>query len=1002
MVEPCEDPSTPDAPPTEVLVQDTYQWITAKRGIWGRLQGWRQNRTTGIKDSQESQKKQKLFFRSKRVQNEPRTGTLARYLQSVSLGRKKEPCQQPERVEEPTQPSVPQSTPEVPVWDVSNFSLIDGRLMLTKGEEQEAFCTRSRTGSCVSSTGGTQVCQGEAVADAVSDGNLDSDTKNQFNNVKGLISKRKKKKKKKKTSTATLQDDRSVHGSRESICGIDFLDLTNEKDVIIRALHSSILGERYCFEVITPGGSRCFGCSSVQERDRWIENLRRIVQPDKDNCEREECSLNLWIHEAKGLPHTGPGSRSRYFCEVHLDDALYGRTSSKTSDAGVVFWSESFNLRDLPSSLGHVAIHLLREGKEATGVGTVTLGLEGMKDGSDRWVSLGGEMTLRLRSRYRRLHVLPMVQYKEFAEYLTWKYIIFSKAMEPILNAREKEELGRSLVYILQSTGQAKEFLVELGAAEFSRYDVEDSLIFRQNTIVTKAVEEYMKMVGQTYLLETLGPFISQLYASDESHEVDPLRCPPEDLSDNRSNLWNSCEEAVQCILQSQRSFPPDLLAVFSAWQEKVALRGKPNLGSRLVSACLFLRFLCPAILSPGLFNISPEHPRPLAARGLTLVAKVLQNLANFTRFGEKEDYMSFMNGFLEQHWNEMSLFLQTVSNPDSEVSEESYDGSVDLAYELAALHSMLCGIFTNVHQQTKNQLEPLPTILSALAEGLPVPECITQDSDKSQEKRDELDFVSPRDMRTFRPLVKKSQSLTSLMKERLAPPPRSEEREKRIRRHVTRTQSVPAQRREGRERRNRTETATEEEEIIQDHNGDLPKKIPRMREPSTLPRRKSFVPWCRNQDLPTLTQHNEDVISQEMQLLEMKGQMAENQGKQKDLEGQLLALSEQVQAVVIQLTMVEETQKKLQADLAEYVSEMKIRIGVMEDKNIQEAAEREKSIKDFMALEKRLATLEEWKMEEVSNLINDPSGENVQKEDTMVASSIDHLNFLQNNTDKP
>ncbi|DBA13627.1 TPA: hypothetical protein GDO54_018452, partial [Pyxicephalus adspersus] len=521
---------------------------------------------------------------------------------------------------------------------------------------------------------------------------------------------------------------RSFHGSHESLGFVEILDLNNEKDVTIRALHSSIFGEQFCFEVITSKCSRCFGCSSILERDRWIENLRRFVQPDKDNFEREESSLSLWIHEAKGLPNSGPGSRASYFCEVHLDGSLYGRTSSKTPESGAAFWGESFNLKDLPSFLGHVTLHLLREGKEATGVGTVTLALEGMREGGERWVPLGGEVTLRLRGRYRKLCVLPLVQYKEFAEYLTWKYLKLSRAMEPILSAREKEELGRSLIYVLQSTGQAKEFLVDLGTAEITRYDFQDSLIFRENTIVTKAIEEYMKMVGQTYLQETLGPFVTRIYDSTDSHEVDPQRCSLEELNENKEHLWQSCEEVVQRILDSQRSFPPELLVVFSMWQEKVASWNRPELGSQMVSACLFLRLLCPAILSPGLFHLSPEHPKPLAARALTLVAKVLQNLANFTRFGEKEDYMLFMNGFLEQYWDGMSLFLQTVTDLDSEVAPAGYEGSIDLAYELATLHFLLCGIFKGVHQQTKDQMEPLATILKALAEGLPVPECITQD----------------------------------------------------------------------------------------------------------------------------------------------------------------------------------------------------------------------------------------------------------------------------------
>ncbi|KAG8441244.1 hypothetical protein GDO86_006834 [Hymenochirus boettgeri] len=935
MVEPCEDAG-------ENVVQDptppgaSYQWYTMsgkKHAVWERLQGLKQSLKRQSKDTPGSKKKHLSFFRKSRRSNDPSTGGLAKYMHSFSerLGRKKEPCQPVERTDGPVQPLLPVSAPEIPVWDVANFSLIDGCLLLTKGDEQGAYHTRSRAGSCVSQSMVEQTHHEDADS-SVQEASTDPDAKNQFNNVKGLILKRKKRKNRKKPSTSSLQqEERSLHGSRESLGGVEILDLANEKNVIIRNLHSSILGERYCFEIITEDSSRCFGCSSLQERDRWIENLRRIVQPNKDNCEREESSLSLWIHEAKGLPVSGPGSRSRYFFEVLLDGTLYGRTSSKSSESGVVFWGESFHLCDLPSSQGHMALHLLQEGKEPTGVGTVTLALEGMKDGLERWVPLGGEMALRVRGRYRRLCVLPVMQYKEFAEYLTWRYLELSRAMEPILSAREKEELGRSLIYVLQSTGKAKEFLVDLGIAEISRYDGQESLIFRENTIVTKAIEEYMKMVGQTYLQETLGPFVNRIYASEESHEVDPSRCSQEDLSDNRERLWRSCEEAVQSIFQSQESFPPELLAVFSAWQEEVSLRGRPALGCRLVSASLFLRFLCPAILSPGLFHLSLEHPHPLAARALTLVAKVLQNLANFTRFGEKEEYMEFMNGFLEQYWDGISVFLQTVSDPESDISPTRYESSADLAYELAALHCMLSGIFAGVHQQTKDQLEPLPIILKALSEGQPVPACISENTEHTnrEEGQDDSVFVTPRDLSKLRPLVNKSQSMSSLLRERLAPPPKVEERERKSRRHVTRTQSVPAQGKAGRERRGLAES-TAEEKANEDCTNSL-KKAPRFRPPSTLPRRKSTVPWCRNEDMSILAQKTQDIVNQEKNLEEMKVQIAENHGRQKELEDHIGTLSGQIQGLLGQLTKMEEVQKMLQEEVATQLSYIVSRIEALE-----------------------------------------------------------------------
>jgi hypothetical protein len=56
------------------------------------------------------------------------------------------------------------------------------------------------------------------------------------------------------------------------------------------------------------------------------------------------------------------------------------------------------------------------------------------------------------------------------------------------------------------------------------------------------------------------------------------------------------------------------------------------------------------------------EYPNEKAARNLTLVAKTLQTLANFTRFQGKENFMEFMNDFLEREAPSMKKFLQHIS----------------------------------------------------------------------------------------------------------------------------------------------------------------------------------------------------------------------------------------------------------------------------------------------------------------------------------------------------
>lgn len=59
---------------------------------------------------------------------------------------------------------------------------------------------------------------------------------------------------------------------------------------------------------------------------------------------------------------------------------------------------------------------------------------------------------------------------------------------------------------------------------------------------------------------------------------------------------------------------------------------------------------------------VLPEYPNEKAARNLTLVAKTLQTLANFTRFQGKENFMEFMNDLLEREAPSMKKFLQMIS----------------------------------------------------------------------------------------------------------------------------------------------------------------------------------------------------------------------------------------------------------------------------------------------------------------------------------------------------
>ncbi|XP_065313298.1 uncharacterized protein LOC135922765 isoform X4 [Gordionus sp. m RMFG-2023] len=487
------------------------------------------------------------------------------------------------------------------------------------------------------------------------------------------------------------------------------LDL-NLPGITLTPTHKSVFKQTHCLRVSTPVATSTsntlgstpsrtenyYSFSTTEEYVRWIESIREAINPYHSSVRRRENCLQIWILEAKGVP-----AKKGYFCEIYLDEHFHSRTATKTK-AEICFWGETFDFKNLPD-VQNVFVKFYRDDSSSSGptkknrkpkskkdcnkarfIGNVSIPADLIKGNQffEKWypVTTPGQHSshksqssscdkpsIRIKARYQTFDILPLCLYKDFLNLLTEDYLIICQYLEAHISVKTKEDISTSLVYIFENFGMAQEFLTNIVEMEVNKLENE-SLTFRGNSLATKSIEAYMKFSGLSYLRRTLLDFINVILESNDDCEVDPTRVANKTaLYKNQQNLTMYCEMAWTKIVNSYSYFPNPLKKVFHSIRKRLeASSHKPEISDNVISASIFLRFLCPAILSPSLFGLVQEYPQERAARNLTLIAKTIQTLANSNKFGGKEGYMNFMNHFVEREWINMKCFLRKISTVDS------------------------------------------------------------------------------------------------------------------------------------------------------------------------------------------------------------------------------------------------------------------------------------------------------------------------------------------------
>ncbi|KAL1132148.1 hypothetical protein AAG570_010105, partial [Ranatra chinensis] len=285
--------------------------------------------------------------------------------------------------------------------------------------------------------------------------------------------------------------------------------------------------------------------------------------------------------------------------------------------------------------------------------------------------------SLRLKIHYTRDYVFDSVMYNKLRE-----LILQSASMQPITSSAcyllgeiipSKLDAAQPLVRLFLHDGTIVPIIKALAAWEISN-TTDPNTIFRGNTLVSKMMDETMKLAGLHYLHETLKPSLETVISEHKSCEIDPTRVTDNNtIHANLNNLKEYVEIIFQAITSSAPRCPPILCEVFHELRE-IATRCFPDnkeVRYSVVSGFIFLRFFAPAILGPRLFDLTTEHIDSQINRTLTLISKTIQSLCNLVSSRSsacKEQYMGSMYQafYTNTHITAVRQFLDIISASSS------------------------------------------------------------------------------------------------------------------------------------------------------------------------------------------------------------------------------------------------------------------------------------------------------------------------------------------------
>ncbi|XP_025089019.1 neurofibromin-like isoform X4 [Pomacea canaliculata] len=265
-------------------------------------------------------------------------------------------------------------------------------------------------------------------------------------------------------------------------------------------------------------------------------------------------------------------------------------------------------------------------------------------------------------------------------------------ALAQVVSNTQMDELARVFVSLFDAKRLLYQLLWNMFSKEVELADCMQTL-FRGNSLASKIMAYCFRFYGQWYLCDLLSPLIQEMFHLEKechvSYEIDQTRLEQgENLEDNKRNLLEMTQKVFTAIVESAPKFPPKLQTMCHCLDQVISLRF-PGDSITATGTVIFLRFYNPALVSPYESGIVEKEPTLRMKRGLTLMCKIMQNIANHLLF-TKEVHMMAFNEFLKSNFENGRRFFTEIASDCETLDAGNHNLSFINDANVLALHRLL------------------------------------------------------------------------------------------------------------------------------------------------------------------------------------------------------------------------------------------------------------------------------------------------------------------------